>query len=196
MAKKEQPGDGSPLPHASGIVRLWRSTFGLDHGGRRYDIAVDFLDLDERVRLYVDGRHAATQTSPASFAVEDARIDVTFSLYGLSRAHLVAAGRERRLEPGAGTLERWRQQVHHRHPIASRVASGVSWTVLVVALLVGVTEGLDLVLPWLADVTGWALPEQSPVRFPEWMTAPAAVLGPIAAIDRALMMRHHWLLDD
>ncbi|WP_460817346.1 hypothetical protein [Microbacterium petrolearium] len=196
MGKKEEPGDGSALPRARGIRRLWHSTFGIDHAGRRYDVAVDYFDLDERVRLYIDGQHTATQSSPAAFEVPGGRVEVAFSLYGLKRARLVADGVERRLEPGTETLERWRQEVDARHPTASRAVSAVSWTVLVVALLVGVTELLDVGLPWLAEITGADLPQASPIRFPEWMTAPAAVLGPIAAIDRALMMRHHWLLDD
>ena len=196
MGKKEEPGDGSALKRARGIHRLWRSTFGIDHAGRRYDVAVDYFDFDEKVRLYVDGRHVATPTSPAAFDADGARIEVAFSLYGLKRVRLVDAGVERRLEPGPATLERWRQDVDRRHPVASRAASATSWTVLVVSLLVGVTELLDVGLPWLAGLIGWDLPEGSPISFPEWMTAPAAVLGPIAAIDRALMMRHHWLLHD
>lgn len=197
MPTKVHPGDGSPLPPLRGWQKLRRSVFGAQHAGRRYDVAVDFFDVDERIPLYVDGRHVETRASPAAFPVPGGRIEVALGTYGLKRARIVTDdGAEHRLEPAHGTLEHWRQSVDRRHPAASRAVSAVSWTVLVAALLVGLTELLDVGLPWLADIADLPLPEASPIHFPAWITGPAAVLGPVAAIDRALMMRHHWLLDD
>src|SRR5689334_18386521 len=46
-----------------GWAVLWRSAFGLRHGGHEYVVAVDFLDWDERIRLYRDGRLVDEQRS-------------------------------------------------------------------------------------------------------------------------------------
>src|SRR5690625_5336986 len=74
------------------------------------------------------------------------------STYGLRRAHVVLPdGTERRLDPAPGTAERWRADLERDHPTASRRLAYVSWTVLVVALVLQVPQLLALG----SVLTGW-----------------------------------------
>lgn len=190
MASRMTPGDGAPLEPVRGWQKLWRTSFGVRRDGVRYDIDADLLDLDEKVRLFLDGRHVETRTSPARFPIPGATIEVAFSMVGLKRAHVVdASGGESAMSPNPGTLEHWRQSMDRSHPTASRVLSAASWAVLVLGLVTGVTELLDLAGPFIGLEGG------APFRFPEPVAGALGTLGIAAAIERALMLRHHWLLD-
>ncbi|MBP2436276.1 hypothetical protein [Microbacterium amylolyticum] len=180
--------DGEQLEPVRGLQMLWRSSFGTDRGGDRYDVDADFFDFDEKLRFYVNGRLADVQKSPAQFDVDGGRVEAAMSLYGMKRAHLVTQAGEVRLEPNAGTAEKWREDIDRRYPVASRIVSAASWVILVLALVVAVTEVTALVLP-IVGIADGALP-----RLPTSVSAPLGGLGLVAALDRALMMRHtRWL---
>lgn len=190
MGQKVESGDGRPLEPVRGWEKLWRSSFGADIDGARYDIDLNFFDFDEKVRLFVGGRLSETRGAPAKFPIRDGSVSVAFGMYGVRRAQIErASGDVIRMEPNSGTLEHWRRETDRRYPVASGIVSMLSWLVLVLGLLVGVTELLDLAGPHLG------LEDGSPVTVPEPFNGVIGGLGIVAALDRALMLRHHWLLD-
>ena len=67
MGQKVESGDGRPLEPVRGWEKLWRSSFGADIDGARYDIDLNFFDFDEKVRLFVGGRLSETRDAPAKF---------------------------------------------------------------------------------------------------------------------------------
>lgn len=191
MAKEKQ-GDGSRLPPWRWWHPLHRSVMGVEHGGSRWHIDVDFFDWDEKVHLYRDGRQDRVQRGKARFELPTgARIEAALSTYGLRRAHLVLPdGTERQLEPAPGTAERWRADLEREHPTVSQWLGRISWAVLVVALLLQLPQLVALV----STLTGW-FEFSSPVTLPGWLNTPLSVAGVLAGIERALRLRYHWLLD-
>ena len=189
---KERPGDGSELKPMRRWDFLWRTVMGIRYAGARWDIDVDFFDWDEKVRLYRDGLQQRVQRGTSRFELDDgARIEVAWSTYGLRRAHLVGAdGAQRQLVPARGTAERWRAELHRDRPGLSRRLGIVSWLGLVIALVLQIPQALAVV----AELTGWYR-FASPVALPAWLNTPLTVAGVLAALERALRLRYHWLLD-
>lgn len=189
---QETAGDGSPLEPVTGWQILWRTVMGTEHAGSQWDIDVDLLDWSENVRLYRDGRQERVQRGTSTFDLEGgARIDVAWSALGLRRARLVLPdGTPRSLTPAAGTAERWRADLDRERPALSRTIGIVSWTILAIALLIQVPQ----LLATVSNLTGW-YEFASPVTVPGWLGAAFGIAGLLAALERALRLRHHWLLD-
>ena len=189
---KETSGDGSTLPPMRAGQALHRSVLGIEHDGVRYDVDLDFFDWDEKVLLYRNGIQDRIQKGTSRFALPDgSHIEVALSTYGIRRAHLVLPdGTERQLEPAPGSGERWRADLERDHPGLSRTLGLVSWTIIVVALLLQVPQLIELG----AEPTGWYA-FTSPVNLPARMNTPLTIAGVLAATERALRLRHNWLLD-
>lgn len=114
-------GDRSELRPMDRWHFIWRTTMGVRHAGVRWDIDVDFLDWDEKVRLYRDGQQERVQRGSSRFGLEDgASIEVVWSTYGLRRVHLVTAdGTKQQFTPAPGTAERWRAELDRDRPVLS-----------------------------------------------------------------------------
>lgn len=189
---KEKPGDGSKLKPVAAWQFIWRSVLGIDYGGTRWDIDVDFFDWNERVYLYRDGHQDRIQRGTSTFHLDDhARIEVAWSTYGLRRAHLVHPdGHPQQLIPARGTAERWRADLDRDHPDLSRWIGIVSWTVLVIALVLQLPQLVALI----GVATGW-FEFTSPISLPGRINSALGTAAIVAGIERALRLRHHWLLD-
>lgn len=190
---KQVPGDGSPLKPFKPWQAVYRTVMGIEHAGRRWDIDVDFLDWTDRTDLYRDGRAHLRQTgTSARFDVGDgAHIVVAQSTYGLKRAHLVLAdGSERQLDPVPGTAERWRADLDRDSPVLSRRIGAASWTILVLMLVLQVPQWAKMI----SEASGW-FEFVSPISLPSGLNTALTILGVLAAIERALRLRYHWLLD-
>ena len=206
---REKPGNDQPLKPFRWWQGLWRSVFGIEHEGTRWDIDVDFLDWNERVALYRDGRQHRTQVLPARFKLDDATIEVRTSTWGMRRAHLVAADkREQQLTPVPGTSERWRADLERRRPGVSRAISVTSLLVLLSVIVLQLPQGIE----WLADVSSEiapGLPQSlepmadlleaftftSPWHLDGWVNTVLFVGGTLALLERALRLRYSWWLD-
>ncbi len=198
--KKVKPGDGRSLRPFRPWQVLYRSLFYLDVDasvGRadQFAVDVDFLDLGSRVFLYRDGKQEALAELPAAFPVPGGVIEVATSTYGLRRMHLVdPEGTARVLRPHPHSAEGWRAHLARRHPRGSRAVSAASVVVLLASLLLLVPQMLEWVthLPEVAEVVGTV---DSPVVLPAWVNSALVVAGVLAAVERALNLRNHWLLD-
>ncbi|MFC7406526.1 hypothetical protein [Georgenia alba] len=193
--KKVKPGDGSPLKPYRGWHVLWRTVFTLDHAGHEYALDVDFFDLEGRARFYRDGSQVAVAEMPAAFPVPDGAVEAASSTYGMRRAHLVlTSGQERQLDPAPRTGEAWRARLAERRPGLSRALATGAVVVLVAALLLGLPQAMEQLsrIPVVADHLGTFT---SPVTLPAWLNTALGVAGVLAALERALSLRHHWLID-
>ncbi|MGO1172855.1 MAG: hypothetical protein ACTMKU_00940 [Actinomycetaceae bacterium] len=189
----EKAGDRSRIRPVTGWQWLWRAQPGITIDGVTWDVDLDLFDTEDKVNLYRDGALDRVQRGRSSFEVPPAhRIGVRWSMNGLSRAHLVDTARhEVPLEPRPGTGERWRADLKRERPDLSRLLAATSWTLVVAALILQVPQVLELV----AAVTEW-FDLTSPVSLPGPVNAFLTIGGVLAAVERALRMRHHWLLDD
>lgn len=189
---KEKAGDGRTLKRYRAWHVLWRSLFGIDHDGVRWDVDVDFFDLDGRIALYRDGRQDRTQTSPAVFAFDGGGvIEVRTSTLGMRQARLVTAdGDERRLDPAPGSLEHRRAHLDRTRPGLSRLIGAVSFAVLLIALVTQLPQLVELA----ASVTGW-FEFTSPIELSSWLNTALTVAGVVAGIERASRLRYSWWLD-
>jgi hypothetical protein len=169
---------------------LWRSAFVLWHGGHEYVVDVDFLDWDERIRLYRDRRLVDEQRSRARFDLGGAALEARMSLYGMRYVRVVdAVGHRQDVPPMPGTAEAWRDRMDRERPTASRAVGVTAWVVLVVALVTQVPQLLDLV----SGFTGWTPPFVPDL--PASVNTVLSVAGVVAAVDRGLRRRYHPLLD-
>ena len=203
LARKVKPGDGSRLRPYRWWEPFWRSLMTITLPDERgaahaYAVDVDFFDLtwdlDTRARLYRDGREVAVASTPAVFEVPGGRIEVATSLYGLTRAHLVEDGRERSLTPHPRSGEGWRAALAARRPVLSQIVGGVAIAILVVSLAVSVPQLLAWVSEWevVAETLGTV---EAPFSLPSWVASTLTVAAIAAAVERALALRNHWLLD-
>lgn len=161
----------------------------------QYAVDVDFFDWDNKAALYRDGRQAATATMPAAFPVPGGVIEVAASMFGLKRIHLVADdGTSRQLRPHPRSAEAWRARLAHRHPGISRAIAGTAVVVLLAALVLGLPQVVEQVsqIPPVAERLGTF---ESPIALPAWVNTTLVVGGILAAVERALTLRNHWLID-
>lgn len=181
---------GASFRPVTGWDVLWRSAFVLWHGGHEYVVAVDFLDWDERIRLYRDRRLVDEQRSRARFDLGGATVEARTGLYGMRYVRAVdPSGAVADVAPMPGTAEAWRDRMDRERPTASRAVGVAAWVVLVVALVTQVPQLLELV----SGLTGWSPPFVPDLPAP--VNTVLGVAGVVAAVDRALRRRYHPLVD-
>lgn len=166
-----------------------------DGAVRAYSVNVPFLDYEDKISLYLDERRIATATSPAVFAVPGGVIEVKTTTWGLSRMHYVPDdGEERQLRPDRASAEGMRARFTRRHPVASRVVGVTAVVVLLVGLVFALPQAVEWIThqEWLAPYVD---PFTSPLTLPAWASTTLFVAGIVAALERALTLRNHWLVD-
>ena len=198
--KKIQPGDG----HALKPFRLWhmlaRSLFYAplktsDGNAKLYAVNVNYFDWDDKADLYLDGVHHAQANLPAEFPVEGGTIEVSASTYGLKRMHFVdRTGKARVLKPDPASAEGLRARLAQRAPGISRWIGILAVVILLTLLPFGLLQ-LAEIITHTEFAQQYVDPFTSPIRLPDWATTPALVLSILAAIERALTLRNHWLID-
>lgn len=201
--RKVKPGDG----HALRPFRWWqlfsRTLFHarfIEEDGHPHDWTVDIAlwgDSNGEVvaHLYRDGVNVATSKMPAAFPAPGGIIEVIASGYGLKRCHFIAAdGAEHQLSPDRASAEGRRARLDRDHPAAGRAIGAASFIVLAVALVLGVPQIVEQIthIPWVAENIGTFT---SPIQLPAWMNVSLLVATLVASTERALRLRHNWLLD-
>lgn len=147
--------------------------------------------------LYRDGVQIARSNLPAAFPVPGGVIEAARSSYGLTRMHYVpesGESAERMLRPHRRSPEGIRARIARRFPKLSRFVGGLAIVVLLIGLVTGIPQGIQMIseIPPIADRVGTFT---SPFQFPEWLNVTLLVAGILAAIERALMLKNHWLID-
>lgn len=204
--ERVQPGDGRPLAPLRRWQLLLRSLFHVelvDADGRTGAWTVDVHhgrrllteDGNGTADLYLDGRRHARSSLPAVFPVPGGVIEVKPSGFGLKRCHLVTSdGTERQLSPDLASAEGRRARYRQAHPRASRMVGVVSVALLIAPLVLLVLQVAEPVsqVPPIAESVGTF---SSPVDLAWWVNAGLTVCAIVASTERALRLRHHWLLD-
>ncbi len=142
-----------------GWAVLWRSAFGLRHGGHEFVVAVDF-DWDERIRLYRDGRLVDEQRSRARFDLGGATLEARMAPTGCGTCASWTRSAPCTTSPLPGTAEAWRDRMDRERPTASRAVGVTAWVVLAVALVTQVPQLLALA----SEITGGRRPSSRTSR--------------------------------
>lgn len=211
--RRAKPGDGSALKDLRWWQLLTRTQFFLDPAepaGRPARYAVDVRHLATEleggkiaegarhapVALYRDGLQQQIANPPVAFAVPGGVIEVATSTYGLTRMHHVPEGSRQghTLRPHERSLEGLRARFGRRHPGASRVIGALAVLILLVGLVVMVPQAVELItsLDPVAEQVGTFT---SPIQLPVWANTTLIIAGALAASERALTLRNHWLID-
>lgn len=197
---KIKPGDGRPLKPFYVWQGLARSLFYAplrDEDGteKTYAVEVQYFDWEDKAELYLNGVHHAQSKLPAAFPVEDGTIEVASTLYGLKRMHFVdTAGQAKVLKPDPTSAEGLRARLATSKPLLSKIIGLLAILILLTLLPFGLMQLAESITQ-----TEWAQqhvdPFIAPISLPDWATAPALVLSILAAMERALTLRNHWLID-
>ena len=211
--RRAKPGDGSALKDLAWWQLLTRTQFFLDpseHEGRtaHYTVDVRYLAAELEggkiaegfrhapIALYRDGHQQQIANPPVAFAVPGGVIEVGTSDYGLTRMHHVPddGNPARALRPHRRSLEGLRARFDRRHPAASRVVGLLAVLILLVGLVLMVPQAAELVtsLDMVAERVGTFT---SPIQLPTWVNTSLIIAGVLAATERALTLRNHWLID-
>lgn len=208
--RKVRPGDGRAFVPMQWWHVLHRSAFHLElpvsngaAGGSDearptvdYQVDVDHFSAEFEASLYREGRQVGVGASPAAFSVPGGVVEFAASLYGLKRMHYVPDDGEptRMLEPDPRSMEGLRAEFDRRRPRASRAVGWAAVVILVVGLVVGGLQLAEVVSRWDVVPESWGV-FISPVTLPGWANVTLTVAAVGAALERALTLRHHWLLD-
>jgi len=198
--REVKAGDGraiKPLRWWQGLHRsvFFHDTTDDDGNPLRYAVDISLIDPDGKVELFLDGAQVAVAIDPASFPVPGGAIEVRTSARGLARMHFVPDdGEERVLRPHPRSAGGLREKLGKRYPRTSSVIGGLAIAVLILGLVLVVPQILEWAsdFPVVADNLGTFT---SPIALPAWVNTTLVVAGILAAIERTLTMRNHWLLD-
>lgn len=174
---------------------FWRGFTGtaaeIEHGGHRYTVDLKIFTLGRNLALYRDGELIERASSPQRFEIADgAVIEVDSSEYGFNRAILHHEDGRTPLRPARGTWEDLRRRWGERHPVTSRVVGIAAAVVVVVSLVLGLMELLELLTgaDWAQGLLGgWSI--SSPVDLPPWFLWVFGLVVGAATLERALRMK-------
>lgn len=198
--KKVQCGDGHSLEpyrlkHLFSRSLFYAKLHEDDGETHTYAVSVYYFSEESTAELYRDGKHWATSELPAVFSVPGGVIEVAASMYGLKRMHYVADDEtEHALYPDRRSTEGLRMRFDLRFPGISSAIGKMAIVVLLVSLVLGLPQLAAAIsqFPFVADRFGSF---DSPLLLPEWLNITLLVSGTLAAVERALMLRNHWLID-
>lgn len=185
------PGRGTALAPFEGGVGMTRTRFVHREGAALLTLDVD--RTKERAALYLDGWQVARGEMPVRFGLEEGVLEVSCSLWGMKRVHLVwHDGGEQRLTPAEGSPEQRRAAFGRRHPGLSRAVAAAAVVVLAVDLVLLAPQLLEIV----SALEIWPLGQfRSPISLPGPLNVVLTAAGALAATERALTFRHHKVLD-
>lgn len=189
------PSPGAPVPGTTSTYAVDVHYFADYVEGTFSSQGPSSLPRNPPVALYRDGVQIYRSNQPASLPVPGGVIEVATSMYGLSRMHYVPRqGPERLLRSHPRSAEGLRARFGHRFPGASSAIGVIATIILLVSLALVVPQLLEAVtqLEVVAERVGTFT---SPLQLPGWATATLAVAAVLAAMERALTLRHHWLID-
>ncbi|MFB4212611.1 hypothetical protein ACE1TH_11940 [Shouchella sp. JSM 1781072] len=196
---KVKEGDGHQLKPFRFWQPLTRSIFYMkliekNEEAHVYAVNVHFFSEDETTELYRDGTHIATSSLPATFPVPGGVIEVATSDYGISRMDYVTRDGARQLQPDKRSAEGLRLRFDQRFPLISASIGACAIAILLLSIFLGLPQLLEGLtqIPWVAEHIGTF---QSPVTLPNWLNTTLIILSVFAAMERALTLKNHWLID-
>lgn len=197
---KIKPGDGHDLKRYRFYQLFSRSLFYArlrekDGEVHTYAVDVHYFSEDTTAQLYRDGKHIATSKYPAIFPVPDGFIEVGVGSAGLTRMHYVTVeGDEHQLYPDRVSTEGLRMRFDASFPKVSKVMGITAVVILLISLALGIPQLIESIthIPYIQEKIGTY---ESPISLPNWLNITLFVAGITAAMERALTLRNHWLID-
>lgn len=196
---KVKPGNGHPLKEYRWWQIFTRSVFYMrvveEDIENVYAVNVDYFNEDETTELYLNGKHHATSNLPATFPVTNGYIEVATTTFGLKRMHYVTAdGTEQQLAPHPRSMEGLRMKFDQRFPGISKLIGIAAIIILLVSLVLGLPQLVALIsqIDFISDRFGTF---ESPIVLSDWLNMTLVVGGTLAALERAITLRSHWLID-
>ncbi len=198
--KKVKEGDQRPLKPYRWWNLLTRTLFYLrlsqpSQEDVTYAVDVRYMAEEPTAYLYRNGYQQSYAKMPATFEVEGGTIEVAASSYGLKRMHYVTPGGDAQtLHPHPKTAEGRRARFAKRSPGASRLIGVIAIVVLLISLplfFLQAAEYLTNIEPIAEHIGSFT----SPIVLPLWQNIAITAAGVIAAFERALTLRSHWLID-
>lgn len=161
----------------------------------KYSVDVEYYEVGDEVKLYLNDKHIGTSSTPATFPVAGGYIEVQTTLYGLKRMHYVSDhGEDRLMEPDPRTAEGLREKLELNYPLASRLISSAAVFILLISLVLGLPQIIEYVthIDFISERFGTF---NSPIHLPNWLNITLSILAVTAALERALTLKNHWLID-
>ncbi|MED4128875.1 hypothetical protein [Shouchella miscanthi] len=198
--KKVKAGDG----HTLKPYRLWHIfTHSLFHititreNNKQVNYALKsryFAD-DSSVDLYQGTTHIAYSTLPASIPLENGILEVKSGGSGINKIHYVTDEAETfSIYPDKRSIRGWRLGLHRSFPTISKCLGLLATIVLLTSLVLGLPQIVEQIteIPRVAEYVGTF---ESPIHLPVWLNLTIGLATGFAAMERALMLRSHWLID-
>lgn len=161
----------------------------------KYSVDVEYYEAGDEVKLYLNDKHISSSSTPATFPVPGGYIDIQTTLYGLKRMHYVSDDHvDVVLEPDPRTAEGIRKKLTLHYPLASRLIGWAAIFILLISLVLGIPQIIEYVtyIDFIQERFGTF---NSPINLPDWLNVTLAILAIIAALERALTLKNHWLID-
>lgn len=198
--KKGKPGDGHGLKRFGLWHSFTKTLFHIhladdDGRTRKYSVLVDYYMTEDSIKLYIDGKHAASSEAPAIFRVPGGFIEVGTSTYGITRMHYVSEGHEDVvLSPHKSSMEGLRRRFEKKFPRASRVIGWIAILILLVSIVLLIPQLLEYasMMDIVRDNIGTFT---SPIQLSSGLNLTLIILTAAAAYERALTLKNHWLID-
>lgn len=145
--------------------------------------------------LYRDGVQLYRSKLPTTFPVPGGVIEVAANGFGASRMHFVdPQGNEQVLAPHHRAAEGLRARFDLRFPRLSKMIGILAILILLVCLVTGIPQGVEFLTSF--DVISERFGTfTSPIQLPDWANVSLFMAGLGAGTERALTLRHHWLID-
>ncbi len=165
-------------------------------GADKYAVETLFLHFTDNIKVYKNNVQVAVGTEKLEYPIAGttAKIDVAMSDYGLKRMHLVDGAVDRLLRPDLKSAEGMRHQFGKKFPRLSKWLGWLAIAVLLVSVLLWIPQILELVSGWDIFVDRFGRFE-SPVQLSASVNTTLVVLSILAATERALTVKYHWLID-
>lgn len=198
--KKVKAGDGHLLKN----YRLWHIfTHSLFHititsennEKTYYALKSRYFAEDSSVDLYLNRKHIAYSTLPATIPIKDGIIEVKSGGSGINSIQYITDKKATfSVSPDKRSIRGVRMWLHKSYPMVSSLMAGVAIVILLMSIALSLPQLIESIskIPWVAENIGTF---QSPFKLSIWMNVAIGIAGAIAATERALMLRSHWLID-
>ena len=195
--KKVKDAKGEPLK----AIRFWqyfqRTVFHKKIEQDVYSVDVDLYGkewMGPESALYKNGRRIKESSVPSVYEVPGGFIEVETTTYGVKRIHYVTDSDELQMVPDKHSLEGMRARFDSKFPMTGKWIGYIAIAILIISLIVAIPAVIELItrINIVGDNFGTFT---SPFQFPYWLNATLVILGLLAATERALSLKNHWLID-
>ncbi|NMO97940.1 hypothetical protein [Paenibacillus lemnae] len=161
----------------------------------KYAIKSRYFTEEPMVDLYREGRHIAFSKLPAVLPIDQGVIEVTKSSSGINGIHFITDQEASfSVYPDKRSIRGLRWWIHKRLPKISACIGVAAVIILFISLALGSTQLLEKIseIPWVSENLGTF---QSPITLSVGTNLGIGIAAFAAGLERALMLRNHWLID-